>query len=125
MLTLNWKLLTAFEAAARHRSFTRAASELNVQQPAISRRVAELEADLGIELLQRTRPHATLTREGEALYRAIAGRHPAGEQRRRTGSSPTGPQCRHGQHDHRFCELLSDETVALVSRGPIPKFRSN
>ncbi len=73
MLTPNWKLLTAFEAVARHRSFTRAASELNVQQPAISRRVAELEADLGIELLQRTRPHATLTREGEALYRAIAG----------------------------------------------------
>lgn len=69
----NWKLLTAFEAVARHRNFTRAAAELNVQQPAISRRVAELEAELSVELLHRTRPHATLTREGEVLYRAIAG----------------------------------------------------
>jgi len=69
---LNWKLLTAFEAAARHRSFTRAADELNVQQPAISRRVAELEAELGIALLHRTRPHATLTQEGDVLFRAVA-----------------------------------------------------
>ena len=69
---VNWNLLIAFEAAARHRSFTRAAGELNVQQPAVSRRVAELEAELGVELLQRTRPHASLTREGEVLYRAVA-----------------------------------------------------
>ncbi len=73
MAALNWKLLTAFEAAARHRNFTRAAAELNVQQPAISRRVAELEAELGVKLLERTRPYAALTREGEVLYRAISG----------------------------------------------------
>ena len=71
MTPLNWKLLTAFEAAARHRNFTRAASELNVQQPAISRRVAELEMLLGVELLRRSRPLATLTSEGEILYRAV------------------------------------------------------
>lgn len=73
MVALNWKRLTAFEAVARHRNFTRAAQELNVQQPAISRRVAELEAELGVKLLNRTRPFATLTREGEVLYRAISG----------------------------------------------------
>lgn len=68
---LDWKGLTAFEAVARHCNFTRAARELNVQQPAISRRVAELEAELGVRLLRRTRPNATLTPEGEVLYRAI------------------------------------------------------
>ncbi|SLN13347.1 Glycine cleavage system transcriptional activator [Roseovarius albus] len=73
MTILNWKLLTAFEAVARHRNFTRAARELNVQQPAVSRRVAELESDLGVRLLERTRPYAALTREGEVLYRAISG----------------------------------------------------
>jgi len=73
MAALNWTLLTAFEAAARHRNFTRAAEELNVQQPAISRRLAELEAELGVKLLNRTRPNATLTREGEVLFRAVAG----------------------------------------------------
>ena len=72
MTALNWKLLTAFEAAARHRNFTHAAGELNVQQPAISRRVAELEAELGVELLERTRPKATLTGEGEVLFRAVS-----------------------------------------------------
>ncbi|KIC47223.1 hypothetical protein RA28_06030 [Ruegeria sp. ANG-S4] len=73
MTSVNWKLLTAFEAVARHRNFTRAAREMNVQQPAISRRVAELEAELGVKLLQRTRPFSTLTREGEVVYRAISG----------------------------------------------------
>ncbi|WP_305985684.1 LysR family transcriptional regulator [Roseibium sp. MMSF_3544] len=73
MQGLNWKLLTAFEAAARHRNFTRAAQELNVQQPAISRRVAALENQLGTRLLLRSRPRATLTPEGEILFRAISG----------------------------------------------------
>ena len=73
MAALNWKLLTAFEAVARHRNFTRAASELNVQQPSVSRRVAELEAQLGVGLILRTRPMATLTPDGELLFRAIAG----------------------------------------------------
>lgn len=73
MPVLNWKLLTAFEAVARHLNFTRAASELNVQQPSISRRVAELEAELGIQLLIRTRPNAALTAEGDLLFRAISG----------------------------------------------------
>lgn len=68
---LDWKRLTAFEAVGRHCNFTRAARELNVQQPAISRRVAELEADLGVQLLFRSRPNASLTPEGEVLHRAI------------------------------------------------------
>jgi len=72
MPALNWKLLTAFEAVARHRNFTRAASELNVQQPSISRRVAELEAELGAKLVLRRRPKAALTAEGELLFRAIS-----------------------------------------------------
>ncbi len=71
MASLDWKLLTAFEAVARHRNFSRAAAELNVQQPAVSRRVAALEASLGITLLHRTRPHATLTPEGEILFRGL------------------------------------------------------
>ncbi|MEL7116823.1 MAG: LysR family transcriptional regulator [Pseudomonadota bacterium] len=69
---LNWKLLTAFEAAARHRNFTQAARELNVQQPAISRRIAELERELGAMLFLRTRPHAKLTEAGETLFQAVS-----------------------------------------------------
>ena len=39
--------LRAFEAAARHLSFTRAASELNVTQTAISHQIRRLEQELG------------------------------------------------------------------------------
>lgn len=72
MNNINWKLLTAFEAVARHRNFSRAALELNVQQPAVSRRVAALESELGVALLRRTRPSATLTQEGGLLFDAVA-----------------------------------------------------
>lgn len=72
MQNLDWKLLSAFEAVARHGSFSRAAAELNVLQPAISRRVAQLERDVGVALIQRTRPNATLTAEGQVLFRTVA-----------------------------------------------------
>ena len=65
-------LLLTFEAAARHLSFTRAASELNVLQPAVSRQMAALEFDLGVKLFVRSKPNLTLTADGEAFYAAIS-----------------------------------------------------
>lgn len=60
--------LLAFDAAARHGSFTRAARDLNVSQPAISRRVAALEADLGVLLFSRESKPLRLTVEGQGLF---------------------------------------------------------
>lgn len=60
--------LLAFDAAARHGTFTRAARELNVSQPAISRRVAMLEADIGVALFDRTTKPMQLTPEGISLF---------------------------------------------------------
>ena len=65
-------LLLTFEAAARHLSFTRAAGELNVLQPAVSRQMAALESDLGVRLFVRSKPNLTLTADGEAFYAAIS-----------------------------------------------------
>lgn len=62
--------LVAFEAAASHLNFTRAAEELNVQQPAISRQIQALEDDLGTALFTRTGRKLTLTAAGQQLYRA-------------------------------------------------------
>ncbi|MBL4906382.1 MAG: LysR family transcriptional regulator, partial [Sneathiella sp.] len=45
--------LKAFEAAARHESFTRAAEELFVTQGAVSHQVKALEAELGLKLFIR------------------------------------------------------------------------
>ena len=54
----------AFEAAARHESFTRAAAELSVTHGAVSRQVALLETWLGCSLFERTRSQVTLTPAG-------------------------------------------------------------
>jgi LysR family glycine cleavage system transcriptional activator len=58
--------LQAFEAAARHLSFTRAAQELHVTQSAISRHVLALEDQLGFALFHRVRQRVSLTAAGES-----------------------------------------------------------
>src|ERR1700726_2763794 len=55
--------LRAFEAAARHLSFTVAASELNVTQTAISHQIRRLEEELGIRLFIRKNRALALTPE--------------------------------------------------------------
>lgn len=56
--------LRAFEAAARHESFTQAAKELHVTHGAVSRQVALLEAWLGRPLFTRARSQVTLSEAG-------------------------------------------------------------
>ncbi len=57
--------LMAFEAAARHRSFARAADELALTEGAISRQIARLEAFLGITLFERIGNRVRLLPNGE------------------------------------------------------------
>jgi len=64
--------LRAFEAAARHTSFTLAAAELNVTHAAVSPHVRDLETDLGVKLFARTGRGVTLTDEGRDLSRALS-----------------------------------------------------
>jgi LysR family glycine cleavage system transcriptional activator len=56
--------LRAFEAAARHLSFTRAAGELNVTQGAVSHQVKALERELGLKLFLRQKQGLALTEHG-------------------------------------------------------------
>ena len=63
--------LAAFEAAARHGSFTRAAEELNLTQGAVSRQVGQLEKILGLSLFQRVRKRVSLTPAGSAYAAEI------------------------------------------------------
>lgn len=59
--------LRAFEAAARHLSFTRAGLELGVTQAAVSHLVKSLEQSLGVKLFRRVPRGLALTDEGQAL----------------------------------------------------------
>lgn len=56
--------LKAFEAAARHESFTRAAEELCVTQGAVSHQVKALERTLGLKLFARDRQRLLITEAG-------------------------------------------------------------
>jgi DNA-binding transcriptional LysR family regulator len=67
-----WTLqqLRLFEAVARHRSFTRAAEEVHLTQPAVHIQVRRLEAAVGQPLLESIGRRLTPTRAGEAMLEA-------------------------------------------------------
>lgn len=66
--------LAAFEAAARHQNFTKAAEELAVTQSAVCRQIAALEAFLQVKLFRRTRRGVTLTEAGASYGRQVSAR---------------------------------------------------
>src|SRR5712692_2102941 len=63
--------LKAFEAAARHESFTRAAEELCVTQGAVSHQVKALEAELAVKLFNRERQRLLITEAGRDYLNVI------------------------------------------------------
>jgi len=65
-------LLVAFEAAARHLSFTRAGAERFVTQSAMSRQIRALEDELGVALFQRGHRALALTGDGQRLFAACS-----------------------------------------------------
>lgn len=74
--------LRYFVAAAERLSFSQAALELHISQPALSEAIRRLEAELGVRLLERSTRRVSLTVAGEALLHE--GRHaivasPSGE----------------------------------------------
>ncbi len=66
--------LAAFESAARHQSFTRAADELAVTQSAICRQIAGLEEFLGLKLFRRSRRGVILTEAGQRYSETVRAR---------------------------------------------------
>ncbi len=66
------KALRAFEACYRLRSYTRAAGQLNVGQPAISHQIRQLEQDLGVKLFLKKGSLITATKEADSYYQETA-----------------------------------------------------
>jgi DNA-binding transcriptional LysR family regulator len=63
--------LIAFLAVARERNFTRAAAQLGVSQPSLSRTIRALEARLGVRLLTRSTRSVAATEAGERLVQSV------------------------------------------------------
>ena len=61
-----------FEAAARTGNFTKAAEELYVTQPAVSRMLARMEEHMGVRLFERVHGRISLTENGQILYRKVS-----------------------------------------------------
>ncbi|MBX9811125.1 MAG: LysR family transcriptional regulator [Burkholderiales bacterium] len=68
----HWTLqqIRLFEAVARHRSYTRAAEELHLTQPAVYIQVKRLEESMGLPLIERVGKKLLLTRAGDEVYEA-------------------------------------------------------
>ena len=66
---MDLRVLHYFLTVAREQSFTKAAEQLNITQPTLSRQLAALEEELGAKLFNRGGHQITLTNEGLLLKR--------------------------------------------------------
>ena len=66
------QLLATFVAVADEQSFTKAARKLGIGKGTVSRAIAQLEEQLGAELLHRTTRAVALSTAGVALYERVA-----------------------------------------------------
>lgn len=67
-LNITFRQLRVFESVARHGSFTRAAEELHLTQPAVSMQIKQLEENLGIALFEHLGKKIFLTDAGNEFY---------------------------------------------------------
>ena len=72
-MAINFNLndLQAFRAVAELKNFRKAAEAIHVSQPAFSRRIEKLEEALGVQLLERTTRHVSLTSVGRDFDRKV------------------------------------------------------
>jgi LysR family glycine cleavage system transcriptional activator len=124
--------LVAFEAVARHLSFTKAAEELCITQSAVSHRVRRLEQFLRVRLLHRSNPGLTLTSDGAALLPQLKSALDALEQlgrrrerRLRIAAASALCSCWLAGRLPRFMQQRPGVTLELVpmenDRTPIPE----
>jgi DNA-binding transcriptional LysR family regulator len=88
------RLLRYFLAVANELNFTRAAETLAIAQPALSAQIRQLEAQLGVQLLERTTRSVRLTEAGRSVHEqgpaALAALSDVWEAARRAGRGEAG-----------------------------------
>jgi len=108
-------LLAQFAAVARLEHVTRAAAELGMPQPTLSRAVARLEQELGVSLLAREGRTVRLTRAGRIFLAAVEralSEVERGAEAARAEADPTGGRVAFG-----FLHTMGSEAVPMLLRG--------
>lgn len=141
---MDLRTLRSFVVLARHAHFTRAASELGIVQPALSKHIRLLEEELGVRLFERTRRDVRLSAAGERLLDPARRALEAAEDVRRTardvregaagqlriGFTPTAPativaraveafQRAHPRTACRVSQASSEELLDAIERAAI------
>ena len=121
MTFMNLRHLRAFATIAEVGGFARAATLLNLSQPALSRQIHALEAELGVPLFDRIRRRVQLTSEGEDLLRRgrrlLADADALGERARSLKAGDSGV-LRIGATPHVIENLLANFLVRYRRRHP-------
>lgn len=65
------RVLNYFLAVAREENFTKAAQQLHLTQPTLSRQIGDLEQELGVKLFVRSNHNIILTEDGMILKRRV------------------------------------------------------
>jgi len=121
MTFMNLRHLRAFATIAEVGGFARAATLLNLSQPALSRQIHALEAELGVPLFDRVRRRVQLTSEGEDLLRRgrrlLADADALGERARSLKAGDSGV-LRIGATPHVIENLLANFLVRYRRRHP-------
>ncbi len=130
----NLAALRAFEAAARHQNFSRAAEEIHVTHGAISHQVRALEQELGVALFARHGKRLTITPAGERfaatlrkslleIVRATEEMKSSGQQKRLTITTlPSFASRWLAPRLGKFIDLHPDTEVVLQSSGQLTDF---
>jgi DNA-binding transcriptional LysR family regulator len=70
-MSADYETLKYFNKVAETLSFVQAANDLNIQKSLLSRKIAELESQMGVRLFHRTTRKVTLTEEGQAFLQEV------------------------------------------------------
>jgi DNA-binding transcriptional LysR family regulator len=89
---MEWQQLEYFRVVARLEHFTQAAAALSLSQPALSRAIARLEAELAVPLFERHGRRVRLTRYGRAFLPHVERALQAVEAGKREVSDMAGPE---------------------------------